>query len=51
MLFDEVDEAVEGLFGGDVVFFADVEVDLVGGAAYVAEVGELKKHQSNFSFF
>ena len=40
-LFDQVDEAVEGLVGGDVVFdavFADVEVDFVGGSADVAEV-------------
>ena len=41
-MFDEVDESVEGLVGGDVVFnagFADVEVDFVGGSSDVAEVG------------
>ena len=40
-MFDELDEAVEGLVGGDVVFnagFADIEVDFVGGSSDVAEV-------------
>ena len=41
-MFDEVDEAVEGLVGGDVVLntgFADVKVDFVGSSSDVAEVG------------
>ena len=41
-LFDEVDEAVECLIGGDVVFntgFSDVEIDFIGGTSDVAEVG------------
>ena len=40
-MFDEVDEAVECLVSGDVVFdtgFADIEVDFVGGSSDVAEV-------------
>ena len=41
MLFDEVDESVDGFVFGNVEFhrfFADVEVDLAGGASDVAEV-------------
>jgi len=42
VVFDQVDEAVEGLGGGDVIlhaFLADVEGDFAGCAADVAEVG------------
>src|SRR5271169_4952569 len=42
VVFDEVDEAGDGFGFGDVEFdggFADVEVDLAGRAADVAEVG------------
>ena len=41
-MFDEVNEAVECLVGGDVILnagFADIKIDFVGGSSDVAEVG------------
>lgn len=41
VFFDEIDEFIDGLGGGDVEFdgcFADVEVDFAGGAADVSEI-------------
>ena len=42
VFFDQIDQAVERFFGGDVILyalFAYVEIDLRGRAADVAEVG------------
>ena len=41
-MFDEVDEAVKCLVGGNVVLdagFADIEVDFIGGSSNITEIG------------